>query len=93
MLERITELRKNYSKVLEDYTIDILGVMRDESAISQEISQKVLELITQLVSPRNIKEVVIFLEKEISRASKMDDKGTSSGSTNQYRYLLIKSIN
>jgi coatomer subunit beta len=38
VLERITELRKNYGKVLEDYTIDILGVMRDESAISQEIS-------------------------------------------------------
>lgn len=69
--------------------IDILSVMRDDSVVSHEISQKVLELTTSLVSPRNIKEVIIFLEKEISRACKMED---SASSTNQYRYLLIKSI-
>lgn len=61
--------------------IDILSVMRDDSAISHEISQKVLELTTSLVSARNIKEVIIFLEKEITRACKMEDGG-SNGSTN-----------
>ena len=51
-----------------------------------------LELATQLVSSRNINEVVVFMEKEINRGFKMDDKGSSSSATNQYRYLLIKSI-
>ncbi len=77
VLDNLLDLRNRYSKVLEDYMIDILSVMRDE--ISYEISQKVLELTTSLVSPRNIKEVIIFLEKEISRAYKMED---SSNSTN-----------
>ena len=93
VLDHLIDLRKRYSKVLEDYMIDILSVMRDDSAISHEISQKVLELTTALVSPRNVKEVILFLEKEISRARKMEDTGNNSTATNSYRYLLIKSIN
>ena len=93
VLDHLIELRKRYSKVLEDYMIDILSVMREDTAISNEISQKVLELTTALVSPRNIKEVILFLEKEISRARKMEDSGNNANATNAYRYLLIKSIN
>jgi coatomer subunit beta len=91
VLEQLMDLRKRYSKVLEDFTIDVLSVMRDDSAISHEIASKVLELTTALVSPRNIKEVIAFLEKEISRACKMESDSNAS-TTNQYRYLLIKSI-
>ena len=52
VLDRIADLQKNYSKVLEDYMIDIVNVMRDEqeATVSQEISSKVLELTTQLIS-------------------------------------------
>ena len=85
-------LRKTYQKVLEDYTIDILSIMRDQSSVSHDIAQKILELTTQLVSPRNLKEVMLFLEKEILRACKMDDKGSNSATSNSYRYLLIKSV-
>jgi len=46
-----------------------------------------------LVSPRNIKEVRAFLEREITRACKMEDHGAQATITNEYRYLLIKSIN
>jgi hypothetical protein len=35
----------------------------------------VLELATELASPRNIKEIINFLEKEIIRARKMDESG------------------
>lgn len=52
-----------------------------------------LELVTYLVLPRNIKEVVLFLEREIIKASKMDEHGSQGSVTNEYRYLLIKSIN
>ena len=38
VLDHLIELRKRYSKVLEDYMIDILSVMRDDTAISNEIS-------------------------------------------------------
>ena len=93
VLDKILELRKQYAKVLEDYIQDILGLIKDDSVASLEINQKVLELTTLLVSPRNIKEVRVFLEREIARACKMEDHGAQATITNEYRYLLIKSIN
>jgi coatomer subunit beta len=73
VLDKILELRKQYAKVLEDYITDILSLIKDDGSL--EISQKVLELTTLLVSPRNIKEVRAFLEREIARACKMEEHG------------------
>lgn len=50
MLDKILQLRKNYVKVLEDYINDILAIIKDDNIVSIEINQKVLELITYLVS-------------------------------------------
>lgn len=52
-----------------------------------------LELTTDLASPRNIKEIIAFLEKEIVRARRMDESGDQAATTNEYRYMLIKSVN
>lgn len=49
-------------------------------------------MATELASTRNIKEIINFLEKEIVRARKMDESGDQATTTNEYRYLLIKSI-
>ena len=75
VLDKILDLRKRYTKVLEDYITDILGLIKDESIVSLEINQKILELVTNLVSQRNIKEVIAFLEREIARACKMEEHG------------------
>lgn len=85
---------------------DILNIIREDSVQSVEINQKVLELVTDLASQRNIKEVGIFLEGEIRKAKKLEDtsadkdKGgdvkavaAAPSSTNEYRYLLIKCVN
>ena len=50
VLDKILQLRKNYVKVLEDYINDILAIIKDDNIVSIEINQKVLELITYLVS-------------------------------------------
>jgi len=93
VLDKILELRHRYKKVLEDYTTDILGIIKEDQIVSSlEINKKVFELITDLVSPRNIKEVTTFLEREIKKARRMDEKSSVSSSTNEYRYLLIKSV-
>ena len=98
-------LKKKYSKILEEYMADILNIIREDTVQSVEINQKVLELVTDLASSRNVKEVGVFLENEIIKARKMTDaavSGTdkekekavsSSSSTNEYRYLLIKCVN
>ena len=78
---------------MEDFITDILAIIKEDTLVSLEINQKVLDLVTYLVSQRNIKEVTQFLEREILKAAKMDDHGSQSTVTNEYRYLLIKSIN
>ena len=86
------ELKSKYAKLLEDYITDILSIINEDAISSLEINQKVLELATELASPRNIKEIINFLEKEIVRARKMDESGDQAATTNEFRYLLIKSV-
>ena len=106
VLGKIMDMRGRYAKLLEDYVSDIIGATigsaggsgaakDDGSAVIQslDINQKVLELTTELASPRNIKEIIAFLEKEIVRARRMDESGDQAATTNEYRYLLIKCIN
>jgi vesicle coat complex subunit len=75
VLNKIMELKTKYAKLLEDYITDILSIINEDAISSLEINQKVLELATELASPRNIKEIINFLEKEIIRARKMDESG------------------
>jgi len=100
-LNKIVDLKSKYTKILEEYMADILSIIREDSVQSIEINQRVLELVTDLVNLRNVKDVGEFLQKEILKARKLND-GTGGGkdskmdsvsSTNEYRYLLIKSVN
>ena len=100
VLNKIISLKKNYSKLLQEYMPDILNIIREDSVQSVEINQKVLELVTDLANQRNIKEVGVFLEQEIRKAKKLEEtsekeasKVVSSSSNNEYRYLLIKCVN
>ena len=67
VLNKIVDLKKLYSKILEEYMPDILNIIREDSVQSIEINQKVLELVTDLVNQRNVKEVGVFLNKEITK--------------------------
>ena len=60
---------------------------------SLDINQKVLELTTELASTRNIKEIIAFLDREITRARRMDESGDQAATTNEYRLMLIKAVN
>lgn len=106
VLNKIVDLKQKYSKILEEYMPDILGIIREDSVQSIEINQRVLELVTDLVNMRNVTEVGEFLRKEIVKARKLADSKDASAkdssqatatqgvsSTNEYRYLLIKSVN
>lgn len=76
-MNKITVLKKKYGKILEEYISDILNIIREDSVQSVEINQKVLELVTDLASNRNVKEVGLFLENEIYKAKKMTDTNNS----------------
>jgi len=73
ILNKIIDLKKRYSKILQDYMPDILNIIREDTVQSVEINQKVLELVTDLINVRNVKEVGVFLNKEILKAKKLND--------------------
>ena len=103
VLNKIIDLKSSYGKILEEYMSDILSIIREDSVQSIEINQRVLELVTDLVSMRNVKDVGEFLRREIVKARNLgqsagkDEAANRSQSgvstTNEYRYLLIKSVN
>jgi hypothetical protein len=72
-----------------------LQTISSQEAIVQslDINQKVLELTTELASTRNIKEIIAFLDREITRARRMDESGDQAATTNEYRLMLIKAVN
>lgn len=50
VLGKIVRLKKNYSRILEDYTTDILSIVTRGSSTSIEINKQIVELITELAS-------------------------------------------
>lgn len=64
MLDRLTSLHENIpnEKVLQELLIDILRVL---TATDYEVRNKILKLALDLVSSRNVNEIVMFLKKVI----------------------------
>ncbi|CAH0480846.1 unnamed protein product [Peronospora belbahrii] len=84
VLDRLADLKKHHTKVLQEILMD---VMRALSSPSLDICKKVLEIAMDLVSVRNIDEVVTHLKREVV---KTQDKTREKAG--EYRHLLIKAI-
>lgn len=86
VLDRLIELRENSpnEKVLQDLVIDILQVL---SATDLEVRKKILQLALDLVSSRNVNEMVMFLKKQIDKAN--NDGQEDNGA---YKQLLVRTL-
>lgn len=64
VLDRLTALHENIpnEKVLQELLMDILRVL---TATDYEVRNKILKLALELVSSRNVNEMVMFLKKVI----------------------------
>ncbi|KAF0689425.1 Aste57867_19131 [Aphanomyces stellatus] len=88
VLDRLADLKKHHTKVLQEVLMDI---MRALASPNLDICKKVLDIAMDLVSPRNIEEVVGHLKREVV---KTQDKGRmDKAQCDDYRKLLIRSIN
>ncbi|KAG9306557.1 hypothetical protein G9A89_004754 [Geosiphon pyriformis] len=84
VLDRLEELREKHENILDDLVLDILRVL---SSPDIEVRRKALRIGLELVSNRNVQEVVVFLKKELAKTIDQDfEKNT------EYRQLLIQSI-
>jgi len=84
VLDRLLTLKNNHPKIMQELLMDMLRAL---ASPSMDIRQKTLDLALDLVSPKNIEEVMLVLKKEINKTqSKEVDKA------GEYRQMLIQAI-
>ncbi|KAI6196912.1 Coatomer subunit beta [Aphelenchoides besseyi] len=86
VLDRLIELRESIpnEKVLQELLMDILRVL---SATDLEVRKKILHLALDLVSSRNVHEMVMFLKKEIDKTN-----NETQENTDLYKQLLVRTL-
>ncbi|KAK2750311.1 coatomer subunit beta [Myotisia sp. PD_48] len=84
VLDRVDELRKKNDGVLDDLVMEILRVL---SSPDIDVRRKALDISLEMVSSKNVEEVVLFLKKELAKT--VDEQFEKN---NEYRQLLIQTI-
>lgn len=84
VLDRVDQLRKKSDGVLDDLVMEILRVL---SSPDIDVRRKALGLALDMVSSKNVEEVVLLLKKELSKTVDQEYEKNS-----EYRQLLIHSI-
>lgn len=86
VLDRLIAIKENENteRVMQDLVMDILRVL---AAPDIEVRRKTLNLAMDLVSSRNIEEMVLVLKKEISKTHNVEHEDTG-----KYRQLLVRTL-
>ena len=84
VLDRVDQLRRRNEGVLDDLTMEILRVL---SSPDIDVRRKALGLAMEMVSSKNVDEVVLLLKKELQKT--VDEQYEKNA---EYRSLLIHSI-
>lgn len=86
VLEKLMDMRQYHAKILQGLLMDIMRALASPNA---DIRRKTLAISMELVSPRNINEVVLVLKKEIVKTQSKDMDRESAA---EYRQMLVKAI-
>lgn len=84
VLDRVDQLRKKNEGILDDLVMEILRVL---SSPDIDVRRKALDIALEMVSSKNVEEVVLLLKKELSKTVDQEYEKNS-----EYRQLLIHSI-
>lgn len=88
VLEKITELKQRHTKVLQTILMDILRAL---DSPDMDIRRKTLAIALDLLSPRNVTDVVNLLKKEMVKSSQAA-AANENEKIGEYRQMLIQSI-
>ncbi|CAA2979049.1 coatomer subunit beta-1 [Olea europaea var. sylvestris] len=84
VLDRLNELKLSHRDIMVDMIMDVLRAL---SSPNLDIRRKTLDIVLELITPRNVNEVVLTLKKEVMK--------TQSGELEKngdYRQMLIQAI-
>uniref|UniRef100_A0A7G3B8S0 Coatomer subunit beta n=1 Tax=Lutzomyia longipalpis TaxID=7200 RepID=A0A7G3B8S0_LUTLO len=86
VLDRLIAMKENENmeRVMQDLVMDILRVL---AAPDIEVRRKTLNLAMDLVSSRNIEELVLVLKKEVAKTHNIEHEDTG-----KYRQLLVRTL-
>ncbi|KAK8513477.1 hypothetical protein V6N13_002215 [Hibiscus sabdariffa] len=84
VLDRLNELKSSHRDIMVDLIMDVL---RSLSSPNLDIRRKTLDIVLELITPRNINEVVLMLKKEVvkTQSGELEKNG-------EYRQMLIQAI-
>ncbi|KZV24781.1 Coatomer, beta subunit isoform 1 [Dorcoceras hygrometricum] len=84
VLDRLNELKSSHREIMVDMIMDVLRAL---SSPNLDIQRKTLDIVLELITPRNVNEVVLILKKEVMKTQGGDlEKGI------EYRQMLIQAI-
>jgi coatomer subunit beta len=85
VLDKINDIKMRHAKVIQEQVMDILRVLSSNPHL--DIVKKTLAIALDLVTPKNISEVISLLKKEISKSQSEEfEKG------GEYRQVLVQAI-
>ncbi len=82
VLERLQELKGAHPKVLQEMVLDLIGAL---NSANLDIRKKTLDILLDLVTPKNVGELMQVLKKEVAK-TQADDKAV------EYRAILIDAV-
>jgi coatomer subunit beta len=85
VLQRVNELRSQHAGVIDDLVMDILRVLTSPDI---EVRRVCLSIAMEMVTSRNVDEVVGFLKKELIKTH----DSSEYEKTNEYQQQLIHAI-
>ncbi|XWS70564.1 hypothetical protein CRYUN_Cryun03dG0058300 [Craigia yunnanensis] len=84
VLDQLNELKSSHRDIMVDLIMDVLRAL---SSPNLDIWRKTLHIVLELITPRNINEVVLMLKKEVvkTQSGELEKNG-------EYRQMLIQAI-
>lgn len=84
VLDRLNELRALHREIMIEMVMDVLRAL---SSPNPDIRRKTLDIVLDLITPRNVDEVVLTLKKEVVKT-----QGSEHEKNGEYRQMLVQAI-
>lgn len=84
VLDRLNELKASHREIMIEMVMDVLRAL---SSPNPDIRRKTLDIVLDLITPRNVDEVVLTLKKEV-----MKTQGAEHEKNGEYRQMLVQAI-
>ncbi|KAL0012754.1 hypothetical protein SO802_007862 [Lithocarpus litseifolius] len=84
VLDRLNELRISHREIMVELVMDMLRAL---STPNLDIRKKTIDIALDLITPRNVDEVVMMLKKEVVKTQNLEHEKNG-----EYRQMLVQAI-